>query len=276
MSVQPRASGPATTEPDDRNLVPAGYDGRYRATATVLEAPGEEPQLCLGGVAGSLPPQCGGPVVEGWDWADVGAESAAGTTWGTYTVTGTFDGETFTLTEPAAAPEPTTGGPSAPDFTTPCPEPEGGWAPVDPALATEEAADRALALAAATDGYGGAWIDQRVPADELTEANANDPTRYVLNVTTTGDTDQLEARLREVWGGSLCVSPAARSESDLRRVQEQLVAGPGHLLSGTDVVSGTVELGVPVATEERQRELDERHGEGAVRLVGLLRPLDLP
>lgn len=188
----------------------------------------------------------------------------------------TFDGETFTLTEPAASPEPTGDDePSAHDFTTPCPEPEGGWGPVDPALATQEAAERALTVAATSDGYGGAWIDQRLPGDELTEANANDPSRYVLNVTTTGDTDELERRLREVWGGSLCVSSAERTEAELRRVQEGLAGEPGTLFSSSDVASGTVELCVPVATEERQRELDERYGTGVVRLVGQLEPLDL-
>jgi len=48
---------------------------------TVLDD-GDGPELCLGGVAESLPPQCGGPKVVGWDWADVEAQgSLAGTTW---------------------------------------------------------------------------------------------------------------------------------------------------------------------------------------------------
>ncbi len=266
-----------STAPDGEGgkLVPTGYDGRFRVTAIVLEAPGEGPELCLGGVNESLPPQCGGPAVIGWDWDAVEAESAAGTTWGSYTVTGAFDGESFALTEPAAAPEPRTGeDPDAPDFSSPCPEPEGGWAPVDPELATQEASDQATTLAAASDGYGGAWIDQQVPDDEPTEANANDPANYVLNVTTTGDTAELERRLREVWGGSLCVSPALRTEAELRRIQDELVDEPGHLFSGVDIFSGTVELGVAVATEERQQELDEQHGTGVVRLVGQLDPLD--
>ena len=51
----------------------------------------------------SLPPRCGGPEVAGWDWDAVEAESASGTTWGSYVLVGTFDGGTFTLTEPARA-----------------------------------------------------------------------------------------------------------------------------------------------------------------------------
>jgi len=48
---------------------------------TVLDD-GDGPELRLGGVAESLPPQCGGTKVLGWDWADIeDQESLAGTTW---------------------------------------------------------------------------------------------------------------------------------------------------------------------------------------------------
>lgn len=77
---------------------------RYRLSATVLESPGHGPQLCHA-VAESYPPQCSGPDVVGWDWAAVeGEETASGTTWGVYEVTGTWDGTRLTLTEPAGPP----------------------------------------------------------------------------------------------------------------------------------------------------------------------------
>lgn len=67
-------------------------------------------ELCLGGVAASMPPQCGGPEIAGWDWSAVESESAQDTTWGEYAVEGTWDGETFHLIEvaapPAESPEP--------------------------------------------------------------------------------------------------------------------------------------------------------------------------
>jgi hypothetical protein len=63
-------------------------------------------------VAESYPPQCGGPEITGWDWETVEADSAQGTTWGEYTVEGTWDGETFHLTEAAAPPA---DGPALPD-----------------------------------------------------------------------------------------------------------------------------------------------------------------
>ena len=71
---------------------------------TVLEAD-EDPMLCLGAIAESYPPQCGGPPVVGWDWAAVeGEESASGVTWGAYAVWGDWDGETFTVSrEPVLA-----------------------------------------------------------------------------------------------------------------------------------------------------------------------------
>jgi len=92
------------TSDDPRPSNPAPADQRYTATATVLESPEHGPQLCSG-VRDSYPPQCGGPDIVGWDWDDVPAkESANGTTWGAYTVVGTWDGTTLTLTEPPTEP----------------------------------------------------------------------------------------------------------------------------------------------------------------------------
>ena len=76
-------------------------DGEVLGTGTVLQKNGEEAQLCLGAVAESYPPQCGGPPISGWDWAAVdGEETASGVTWGTYAVQGTWDGTRFTVTQP--------------------------------------------------------------------------------------------------------------------------------------------------------------------------------
>ena len=81
--------------------VPAA-PGTVRANATVLDD-GDGPELCLGGVATSLPPQCGGPPVEGWDWSRVEHEDVSGVRWGSYQITGRFDGATFTVAEICAA-----------------------------------------------------------------------------------------------------------------------------------------------------------------------------
>lgn len=71
------------------------------ASCTVLQSPGHPPQLCLGPVAMSKPPQGGGPDVANWDWSTVsGKQTVAGTTWGEYTVVGTYTDGVFTLTRP--------------------------------------------------------------------------------------------------------------------------------------------------------------------------------
>ncbi len=73
----------------------------YETHTTVLESPQHGPELCLGGVATSLPPQCGGVPITNWDWDEVDDdESRNGTTWVSAHVRGTYDGERFTLTAP--------------------------------------------------------------------------------------------------------------------------------------------------------------------------------
>ena len=75
-------------------------EGRVIGTGTVLDVAGA-PQLCLGAVAESYPPQCTGIPLDGWTWDGVeGSETSGDTTWGTYAVYGTFDGERYTITDP--------------------------------------------------------------------------------------------------------------------------------------------------------------------------------
>jgi hypothetical protein len=82
-----------------------GDSKRYESTGTVLERPGDLPELCEGAIAESYPPQCSGKPIVGWDWDDViGEQSASGTTWGEYHVVGTWDGTRLTLTERPSAP----------------------------------------------------------------------------------------------------------------------------------------------------------------------------
>lgn len=68
-----------------------------RGLVTVIDT-GAGPVACLGPVAVSYPPQCTGPAVTGWDWATLGQgmhEQQAGTRWGSYALTGTWDGATL-------------------------------------------------------------------------------------------------------------------------------------------------------------------------------------
>ncbi|MDO7882182.1 hypothetical protein [Antiquaquibacter soli] len=60
---------------------------------TVIQIGDARPQFCLGPIAESYPPQCSGPELVGWDWDTVdGEESSGDVTWGTYAVTGKWDG----------------------------------------------------------------------------------------------------------------------------------------------------------------------------------------
>jgi hypothetical protein len=270
--VKAPAAGPSD------NLVPAAYDGRFRVFATVLEDAEHGPQLCAGIIATSYPPKCAGPDVIGWDWDAVEHTSVLGTKEGSYHLVGTFDGERFTLTQPAISDDGMIERPAEPftDLSSPCPAPAGGWTPSDPGRATHEAVEAATGRAKTVAGFGELWIDQQLSDAELAAApwTANDQQRIVLNISTTGDIDVMERTLREVWGGSLCVSRAVRADAELAPIQEAVVGEPGLLSVGTEHRTGRVVVEVHRATEERQRQLDAQYGEGVVRLTGKLIPID--
>jgi hypothetical protein len=272
-SQTPAAPLPSAEVPMPGNLVPDGYAGRYRVAATVLQNRQHGPQLCTT-VMESLPPQCGGPDIAGWTWDGLPHESASGTTWGSYVITGTFDGHTFTLTEPANINNGqfTPNQPAPPDFSTPCPAPAGGWRPTDPAKATDDAMQAANTIANADPDFAGLWIDQDPPPSG--PSPMNDPTKLVLNVRFTKDLARHEAEIRRVWGGALCVSEARHTMTELTDLQRQVAHEPGISYTSVDIVTGTIEVGVFVATRARQHELDTQYGSGLIRLVGVLVPID--
>ena len=86
-------SGRPTEVPTDVPAAPGTVT--TRTLVTVLDT--GSPELCLGPVAESWPPQCGGPPIDGWDWADLNGafERQQGVRWGQFLVTGTWDGERF-------------------------------------------------------------------------------------------------------------------------------------------------------------------------------------
>lgn len=255
-------------------------DQRYEANATVLESPEHGPQLCLGSIALSLPPQCGGPDIVGWSWDAVDDEEVAnGTTWGSYRVVGTYIDDVFTLTERATSPEPSLAdGGFEVDFASPCAAPAGGWTVVDPATATEDGQQAANNYALAQADYAGSWVDPSInPAladgfDPGDEAVADDPTKLVLNVRFTGDLERHTEELRGRWGGPLCVTAAEHTSSELEAIQAELSGVPGLLESSTDVVMNQVFVRVIVDDGVQQR-LDARYGEGVVRVTSALSPV---
>ncbi len=129
----------------------------YEGTGLVIEYPGEPPELCLGAIALPAVPICGGPRLEGWSWDAIeNEESADDTTWGNARVVGSYDGDSITVVA-AGPPGPSEGGDV--DISAGCPEPPGGWSPVDPAKAWNRHLDRAANLAEEEPDFAGVWVD---------------------------------------------------------------------------------------------------------------------
>ena len=61
-----------------------------------------QPELCTGPVAESYPPQCGGPVIRKWDWADHKGEyeQVGKVRWGEFVIEGHYEGDEFVVTSP--------------------------------------------------------------------------------------------------------------------------------------------------------------------------------
>ena len=162
---EPGAVGGSTGATDDAPppTVPAPDPERlYEADGIVLEDASHGPELCLGGVALSLPPQCGGVPLANWDWGAVsGAQSGSGTTWGEYHVVGTYDGGVLTVTEVGAA-DPDrldSGTGTIRSFATPCPEPAGGWPVAEYDLAADEEFAAGAGIAQARPDHVALWVD---------------------------------------------------------------------------------------------------------------------
>ena len=111
-SVADGSGGPS--KPPMPTAIPAA-DGPVVGLGLVLD--NGEPGFCLGPVAESYPPQCTGLAMTGWDWAEHRGDfdKAGDVRFGSFAVTGTFDGETLAyqsavsgaLYDPMPTPEPT-------------------------------------------------------------------------------------------------------------------------------------------------------------------------
>ncbi|GLW11076.1 hypothetical protein Misp01_62040 [Microtetraspora sp. NBRC 13810] len=223
---------------------PAGAT-RYTASGTVLENERHGPQFCRVVLTSKIP-QCDGADIVGWDWAAVRHESGGGVKWGSYTVVGTWDGGRLHLTEPPRPPAPPPS-PGAVDHIppTPCPEPAGGWRPVDPATATFEALSATKKAVSRSPQFAGSWLDN----DHTVDFSAHDlkedhePVRFVFNLMFTGDLAGNERLARQTWGGALCVSRAEHTHADLDALakkvyddarREQHPRGPRRQTGETD------------------------------------------
>ena len=234
----------------------------YETNATVIQVGDEQPELCLGGVAASNPPQCGGPPIEGWDWDEVdGEESGEGISgsdaegehvvFGDYHVTGRYDGEAFTVVDAGPPRDDPEDDPEGDPFATPCPEPPGGWRVVDRDLPHDDVAPFGNAASRKQPDFAGEWVDY------------GDRGVVILNVAFTGSLARHERELREVWGGALCVSRRDHSYRELERVRRTLPGELGFetLWSSTDESEGKVAFGVILLDESTRSTIEERYGE---------------
>ena len=231
-------------------------DGEVRTAGlvTVLDN-GSGPQLCLGAVAESYPPQCGGPELVDFDFGDVGAEQAGGTTWGQYAVTGTYDGATFTVTDaiPAALYD-TMKEPEAGGLDPACDDAEA----TDPDKATPEDMDATLAAASALPTYATAWLSNGT-----------------ISVAVTGDAEAAEAELRRTWGGLLCVTTVEKTDADLNEVNTELQTALGEqLLTSGSSRPDSLDATVVFDDGSIQSWADETFGEGLVTVGSALEPAE--
>jgi hypothetical protein len=206
----------------------ASQQRRYQATAMVLQSRDQGPELCLGGVARSLPPACGGLPIPNWRWDQVAGEQAANSTvWGRYRLVGTYDGASFTVIGANLAPpdrQPSHEEQFKDEPKPACPEPEGGWQVPDPARRSERYLEPVDRAARAQPDFAGLWLSYLTPMGNNV---AEDPGEFVLNVAFTGDLARREAELRPRWGGRLCVTRQQRTYRQLLGIQRELQGAAG-------------------------------------------------
>jgi hypothetical protein len=243
----------------------------------------------------SLPPQCGGVPLIGWDWDAVDGEQVAnGTTWIDFVeVTGEFDGTTMTVT--AVAPiafddEPAARYDNLDRFKAPCPEPAGGWLAegADAPTIGHPPFEQIQAYLDAEPDAGTAWIDQSISANP----EANDNRQMIIVVSFAGDPAALpahETALRAIWPGALCVTTAPVSSRTLRATVAEITAMIGdrgvmtlpggvelHMLGWSqdgDLQTGTIPFEVEWVPPGAQAYFDEIYGPGVVVLNAQLMPI---
>ena len=255
-ATDPAASGePSADASSDAPPSPVP-DGEVRTSGlvTVLDD-GTGPEMCLGAVAESYPPQCGGPALEDFAWGDVGFEEASGVKWGSYALTGTFDGTAFTVTDaiPAALYD-VMAEPQDQPLGAACETPET----TDTAKATPEDMDATLAAASALPGYATTWL-----------------TGNTINVAVTEDAAGAETTLRETWGGQLCVTTVEKTDADLNAINTELQEALGEaLLTSGSFQPDTLDAQVVFDDGSVQEWADTTYGEGLVRVGSALTPVE--
>ena len=258
---------------------------RYQGTGMVLQEASGTAQLCQS-VLTSLPPQCGGGVeLVDWSWDLVDdEETSRSVTWGDYEVTVTVDGDRFNVID-AGPPRHRPSEAAEPDFTTPCPEPPGGWATtVDHSLLTLEDLTAFHTYVDAQPDRSASWndstTDPKFDPDDL-GSYVYDPAAAVTNIRFTQDSERHEAEIRAIWGGPICVMegglPGTEMLDRFQKIARDLESVGGHPVGGSvDEVGGRFVFNVVLEDPEAQAELDQQYGPGVVVIEPQLVRVEAP
>lgn len=225
---------PANDGKPGQSAPPAEKSGLYVGSGTVLQQDGKEPQLCHSVVA-TRPPQCGGLKLAGWEWGKTPSSHEQGVRWSEQEVylVGTYDGNTFTVKRPPLSREEARAGVSkellkktegAFEPKVACPVPEGGWKVQNDKKISEDDLFAVSSEVAKWPNHGSLWVVNTEKPGPATDGNA--PTvpvgSRVVNVTVTDDPAEAEKRIRQWWGGPLCVTQTKVNHARFAEIRTEL------------------------------------------------------
>lgn len=257
---------------------------RYFVMAHVIESSGDGPRLCTAfwarpGPPPSNPTVCPGLPITNWTWDGLDSDKDSRDRIGEYALIGTYERDqgTFTLAEPARVAEWYDSDYETPaDFSTPCPEPDGGWPESDEGIISD-GLDRVTNIRApdatgssrpgdAADGYAGGWIGRNP---------------HVLNVGIVGDLDAAEAAIRRRYDGPLCLVPFTRPYARLQAVEREIRRTEGGSIQALHPMNASNQVWVHLAAPDPELEQDllGRYGNAIdIRIEGFepLEPGEIP
>jgi hypothetical protein len=257
---------------------------RVTGDLTVAQAPGEDPMLCSSVLYIESGPQCSGIPISPWDWSKVSGEHedhgatvgggpvGQGVTIGDYRLTGTYDGERFTV---SGTPKPAKQATRATDtfdpreFDPACTKPDV----IEPTHGVEE-------WEALSQSYGPFKIP-RLVSTWVTDPTVKDATSkvFVANVIVQPGAKAAATKLiRRHYKGRLCIierdAPTrAHLDKTAREINRLDPGGPLGPVISANVARArpVVEVVVWLADAKARKEVRRRWG-NSVQLKGMLEP----